>query len=64
VSDRAEVSAALRDLLLNHRPQASANGDLDDASLGEDGLGLDSIEIVEVARFVANVQAYAAEAAQ
>jgi acyl carrier protein len=49
VREREQVSAAIHEIVLQHRPRGYANGDLDEEiSLGEDGVGLDSIEIVEI----------------
>jgi acyl carrier protein len=49
MADRAAVAAAIHDLILTRWPGRFGPDRLtDDASLGSDGLGLDSIEIVEL----------------
>lgn len=47
--DRAQILAAVRQVLLSTWPGRFASEQLDEeVALGEDGLGLDSIEIAEV----------------
>lgn len=47
--DRAQIAASIREILLTSWPHRFARDELhDDVSLGEEGLGLDSVEIVEV----------------
>jgi acyl carrier protein len=49
VANRQEVSAAVRDMLLARWPGRFSWDELaDHVQLGKDGLGLDSIEIVEL----------------
>jgi acyl carrier protein len=49
VADSAEIHEAIRDILLSSWPHRFVPEQLsDETSLGQDGLGLDSIEIVEV----------------
>jgi hypothetical protein len=49
VQDRADIAAAVRELLLARWPGRFEHAHLgDEVSLGERGLGLESIEIVEL----------------
>ena len=47
--NREDIAATIRDLIVESWPLRFAPEDLaDDASLGEDGLGLDSVEVAEL----------------
>jgi acyl carrier protein len=49
VPDNAQIAASIRDIIVTNWPHRFARGELHgDVSLGEDGLGLDSVEIVEL----------------
>ena len=49
MADRARTAAIIHDVLLTEWPGRFPAGQIEEAvSLGEDGLGLDSIEIVEI----------------
>jgi acyl carrier protein len=49
MADRAQVSETIRGILLARWPGRFHMNELtDDVSLGEQGLGLDSIEVVEI----------------
>lgn len=49
MTDGSEIAGAIREILLDAWPYRFRPAQLlDDASLGEEGLGLDSIEVVEV----------------
>jgi acyl carrier protein len=50
LTDRREIAAAVRDAFAALWPGRFAAGELaEDVSLGKDGLGLDSIDVVELA---------------
>lgn len=47
--DREQTVASVREVIQGAWPHRFADGELrDDVSLGEEGLGLDSVEVVEV----------------
>jgi acyl carrier protein len=49
VPDREQIASSIREVLLSSWPSRFSPDQLrDDAALGESGLGLDSVEIVEV----------------
>lgn len=47
--DRPQIAASIREIIVSSWPHRFEYGELrDDLSLGDDGLGLDSVEVVEV----------------